>query len=586
MSAITEIAREKKAKEPDELELVRDALGGEYEIIDELGRGGMAVVYRAMDLNLDREVAIKVLPLSMAYDDEFIQRFQREAKTAAKLEHPNIIPIHRVGKSGRIIYFVMKFLRGRSVADILDERGPIPPAEIRQILTEAGSALGYAHANGVVHRDIKPDNILFDKNGRAIVMDFGIAKAAAGTRLTHTGMAIGTPYYMSPEQARAQELDGRSDIYSLGVVAYQCLCGKVPFEGDDSFAVGIKHISEEIPVPPLETDEQKDLFKIVQKMLAKEPEERYQSVDELLTAIGASTEAGMPTIAAGPPVHRPLHSAGLPLAASETPTTPMPKMAKRAPDKPKKKLSGALMATLAVLVVSSGSVLLYSSLSSSGEDEADSAIAASDSTGDSAIALADSMMADSAAAQSDSAIAVASVVVRQQQTTATQGTTQRATPDTTPSTPRQQRPRARQPAVSPRAAARTRWVNEVQSRLQGVTEEMASGGYELEGNPRIGRLADDATEDFEASLATGFEYIFGGMCDDGCEDIDLILYGPRNREVDSDYALDANPVVQVRPRATSTHRVRVSMANCQASSCYYAVALYKRSGQARRGRKR
>lgn len=580
MSAITEIAREKKAKEPGELELVRDALSGEYEIIDELGRGGMAVVYRAMDLHLDREVAIKVLPLSMAYDDEFIQRFQREAKTAAKLEHPNIIPIHRVGKSGRIIYFVMKFLRGRSLADILDEHGPIAPAEIKQILTEAGSALGYAHANGVVHRDIKPDNIVFDENGRAIVMDFGIAKAAAGTRLTHTGMAIGTPYYMSPEQARAQKLDGRSDIYSLGVVAYQCLCGKVPFEGDDSFAVGIKHISEEIPVPPLETDEQKDLFKIVQKMLAKEPEERYQSVDELLTAVAASTEAGMPTTAGGQPVRQSLHAAGLPLAASETPTTPMPKMVKHAPDKPKKKLSGALMATLAVLIVSGGSVLLYSNLSSSAEDEADSAVAASDSTGDSAIALADSIVADSAAAQSDSVITVASVV-GQQQTTATQETTQPATRETTPSAQRQQRTTARQPAASPRAAARTRWVNRVQSRLADVTEQMAGRGYELEGNPRIGRLADDATEDFEASLQPGFAYMFSGMCDDRCEDIDLILYGPRNREIDSDYALDANPMVQVRPRIASTYRIRVSMANCGTRSCYYAVTLYKRTGRGR-----
>ncbi len=200
----------------EETDLVREALAAEYEIIEELGRGGMAIVYRARDRHLEREVAIKVLPFSLAFDSEFVERFQREARTAAQLEHPNIIPIYRVGRSGRVIYFIMKFLRGGSVATVLGERRRLLPPEIRRLLLEAGSALGYAAQRGIVHRDIKPDNIMFDEFGQCVLTDFGIAKAASGQRLTGTGMSIGTPHYMSPEQARAQAIDGRSDIYSLG----------------------------------------------------------------------------------------------------------------------------------------------------------------------------------------------------------------------------------------------------------------------------------------------------------------------------------------------------------------------------------
>jgi len=220
-----------RVETPDisEIDMVRQELHEEYEILDELGRGGMAIVFQAKEKQLDREVAIKVLPFSLAFDKEFVERFQREARTSAKLEHPNIIPIYRVGKSGRVIYFVMKFLRGKPLSNILAARGSLPPAEIKRILAEVGRALAYAHKKEIVHRDIKPDNIMFDEHGHAVVTDFGIAKAASGGKLTGTGMSIGTPHYMSPEQAKAQPLDGRSDIYSLGVVAYQCLTGSVPF---------------------------------------------------------------------------------------------------------------------------------------------------------------------------------------------------------------------------------------------------------------------------------------------------------------------------------------------------------------------
>ncbi len=265
-----------------EIDMVRQELNEEYEILDELGRGGMAIVFKAKEKQLDREVAIKVLPFSLAFDKEFVERFQREARTSARLEHPNIIPIYRVGKSGRIIYFVMKFLRGKPLSSVLASRGSLPPAEIKRILIDVSRALSYAHKKEIVHRDIKPDNIMFDEHGHAVVTDFGIAKAASGGKLTGTGMSIGTPHYMSPEQAKAQALDGRSDIYSLGVVGYQCLTGGVPFDGEDSFSIGYKHIMEEIPTPPLETPEKRQLFEIIRKMMAKTPAQRFQNADELI----------------------------------------------------------------------------------------------------------------------------------------------------------------------------------------------------------------------------------------------------------------------------------------------------------------
>jgi serine/threonine protein kinase len=267
-----------------ELDLVREALAAEYEIIEELGRGGMAMVYRAKDRQLEREVAVKVLPFSLAFDTEFVERFQREARTAAQLEHPNIISIYRVGRSGRVIYFVMKFLRGGSLSSVLGARKKLNPPEIRRLLLEAGSALGYAAQRGIVHRDIKPDNIMFDEFGQSVLTDFGIAKAASGQKLTGTGMSIGTPHYMSPEQARAQPIDGRSDIYSLGVVAYQCLTGSVPYDGEDSFSIGYKHITEPIPTPNLITADERRIFEVIKRMLMKDPFDRYQSCEELVAS--------------------------------------------------------------------------------------------------------------------------------------------------------------------------------------------------------------------------------------------------------------------------------------------------------------
>jgi len=302
--------------ELSELDLIKQALGAEYEILDELGRGGMAIVYRAKDLQLGREVAIKVLPFSLAFDQDFVERFQREARTAAQLEHPNIIPIYRVGKSGRVIYFVMKLLRGRSLSRLLAEKRRLPPSEIRRLLIEAGHALGYAAQHDIVHRDIKPDNIMFDEFGQCVVADFGIAKAASGQRLTGTGMSIGTPHYMSPEQARAQAIDGRSDMYSLGVVAYQCLVGEVPYDGEDSFAIGYKHIMDPIPTPTLATAEERRLYEVIRRMLMKDPKDRFQDADQLIAAV----EGGSLAPGAG------RASSSIRPNLTTAPTTPIPRM--------------------------------------------------------------------------------------------------------------------------------------------------------------------------------------------------------------------------------------------------------------------
>ena len=264
-----------------DLEIVREALKADYDVREEIGRGGMAMVFRARERELKRDVALKVLPFSHAHDANLVERFANEARTAAKLEHPNIISIYRVGRSGDVIYFAMRFLRGPALVELI-QHAALDPADIRRILVQSASALGAAHDNGVVHRDVKPDNIMFKESGEVVVCDFGIAKAVFGTNLTGTGMAIGTPYYMSPEQVRAQPVDGRSDLYSLGVVGYQCLTRRVPFDGEDSFAIGYKHVTEAVPVPPLRTSEHRALFKIIQKMMAKAPEDRFQNSDELI----------------------------------------------------------------------------------------------------------------------------------------------------------------------------------------------------------------------------------------------------------------------------------------------------------------
>ena len=366
LAATTPIAaiRDREASdkpEKSQLDLVREALKDDYEIDGELGHGGMATVYRARERSLDRDVALKVLPFALSHDEQFVERFQREARTAAKLEHPNIIPIYRVGKSGDVIFFAMKLLKGKSLGDELSERGSLPPEEIRELLKQCAGALGYASHHGIVHRDIKPDNIMYTERGAVVLTDFGIAKAATGTRLTGTGMAIGTPYYMSPEQARAQKVDGRSDLYSLGVVGYQCLVGSIPFDGEDSFSIGYKHIMEEVPEPDLKTADQRALFAVIRRMMAKDPAERYQSAEELVAALeGREVEtpaAAAPSATEAATVMAPASPTGAapPMSgpgAPSTPTTPMPQSSAQVTGEKPKKRSAVLVGALALLIVS------------------------------------------------------------------------------------------------------------------------------------------------------------------------------------------------------------------------------------------
>src|SRR6267378_3635786 len=231
------------------------ALGSSYTLEGEIGRGGMGVVYNARDERLKRQVAVKVLPPELAFREEIRLRFVREAETAARLSHPHIVPIHSVGESpDGLVYFVMAFVDGESLGAKLKRRGRLPPEEARRIMQETADALGAAHAFGIIHRDVKPDNILLEgSRGRVVVTAFGIAKALSsttgGATLTATGVAIGTPHYMSPEQAAGdREIDGRSDIYSLGVVAYQMLAGELPFQAPTVPGILMKHITERAPL--------------------------------------------------------------------------------------------------------------------------------------------------------------------------------------------------------------------------------------------------------------------------------------------------------------------------------------------------
>jgi eukaryotic-like serine/threonine-protein kinase len=261
--------------------LIDTLFDGRYRIQRKLGAGGMADVYLAEDQELGRRVAIKILNSRHGNDDQFIERFRREAKNAAALNHPNIVSIYDRGEAEDTYYIAMEFLDGRTLKELIIGRGAAPTNVAIEYARQILSALRFAHRHGIVHRDIKPHNVLVDGEGRVKVTDFGIARAGT-SQMTETGSIVGTAQYLSPEQARGGEVDPRSDLYSLGVVLYELLTGKTPFDGETPVEIAMKHLST-TPKPPskLRPDVPRDLDMVVMRALAKNPDERYQTADEM-----------------------------------------------------------------------------------------------------------------------------------------------------------------------------------------------------------------------------------------------------------------------------------------------------------------
>ena len=259
-------------------------LGNRYEIIEKVGNGGMATVYKATDLVLKRYVAVKVLRDEFTTDEEFIKRFETEAQSAARLVHANIVSIFDVGVDNGIYYIVMELIQGKTLKEIIvEERGPLPWKWSVNVAIQIASALEMAHKNNIIHRDIKPHNIIITEDGIAKVTDFGIAKAVSNSTITAFGTTIGSVHYFSPEHARGGYTDAKSDIYSLGVVMYEMVAGKVPFDADTPVSVALKHMQEE-PIPPIEANPHlpEAVNKIILKALKKDPMLRYQTATELL----------------------------------------------------------------------------------------------------------------------------------------------------------------------------------------------------------------------------------------------------------------------------------------------------------------
>jgi serine/threonine protein kinase len=260
---------------------------GSYRIIGQIGQGGMAAVYKAYQPSMDRHVAIKVLPSQLAESKEFVKRFQQEARVIARLEHPHILPVFDYGESDGVAYFVMRYLESGTLKERMVARRPLPLNEIDRIFTQLTDALSYAHGHGVVHRDLKPANALVDSQGNLFLTDFGIAKLleSASPRLTQTDAIMGTPAYISPEQAQARTVDQRSDIYSLGIILYEMVTGQVPFEAETPLAIILKHVSDPLPPPSLiKKDISPTLEQVILKALAKDPEDRFETAAEFLAA--------------------------------------------------------------------------------------------------------------------------------------------------------------------------------------------------------------------------------------------------------------------------------------------------------------
>src|SRR5688500_15756349 len=289
--------------------LLHSLFDGRYLISRKLGAGGMANVYLAEDQDLGRRVAIKILDDRHASDDQFVERFRREAQNAAGLSHPSIVSIYDRGEAEGTYYIAMEYVEGRTLKELLVARGPSPLGIAIDYTRQVLAALRFAHRNGIVHRDIKPHNVIVDGEARAKVTDFGIARAGAASQMTEAGSIVGTAQYLSPEQARGGPIDQRSDLYSVGIVLYELLTGTVPFTGDTPVEIAMKHLSEK-PDPPSahREDITEELDLIVMRALAKDPAERYQSAEEM--------EADLQRVARGAGVSRRTHEAATAIIAA------------------------------------------------------------------------------------------------------------------------------------------------------------------------------------------------------------------------------------------------------------------------------
>jgi serine/threonine protein kinase len=321
---------------------------GQYQILEEIGRGGMAVVYKAYQPSLDRYVAVKVLLPQLSQDPELLQRFNREARSAAMLQHPSIIRVYDVGQEKGVHYLVMDYLSGPSLAVRLKREGALDSHVALAILQDVGDALDQAHAQGVIHRDVKPSNILFSADGRAILSDFGIAKPLADSRLTQTGTTVGTPAYMSPEQVEGRTVDGRSDLYSLGIVLYEMLTGQVPFQADTPVAVLYKQVHQGPSAPSqLNPAISAQVDRIILRALQKDPKRRYASAGEMLRDFAKAANAEP----AGAGIHRAARPGEKPTEQPAPRRTPTPAKPATPPPQRSTSNSAVLMGAIAGLAI-------------------------------------------------------------------------------------------------------------------------------------------------------------------------------------------------------------------------------------------
>ncbi len=302
---------------------VTDLIGqtiGQYRIMEQIGQGGMATVYKAYQPGLERYVAFKVLPEYYAHDKTFLARFQREAKVIAKLSHPNILPIYDFGQTGNLTYIVMQYIDGGTLRSVMGQIMPL--SQVVYFIDQIAEALDYAHRRGILHRDVKPGNILLEEGQRVLLTDFGLAKMMEGTvQLTGSGVGVGTPSYMSPEQGQGQGVDVRTDIYALGIILYEMTTGRVPYKADTPMAIVIKHMTAPLPLPrTINPNLPEAVERVILKTLAKNKDERYTSAPQMVTALKQALDEMLDTL--GPTV---------PLGGHPSSTSSMPPMPPSAP---------------------------------------------------------------------------------------------------------------------------------------------------------------------------------------------------------------------------------------------------------------